>query len=72
MENQIINLQYISASEFGAKFRSKKEVYVFLTVENNAYLPPHHVITLYFMRDILSENKKVSFLIYFDTKFFSL
>jgi hypothetical protein len=42
------------------RFQSKKECYRFLTVERVAYLPPHQVITLYFMRDLISGNKKVS------------
>jgi len=63
MEFQIGQNQFIAASLFGAKFRSKGEVLRFLVQENNAYLPSHYVITLYFMRDLISGKKKVIFFI---------
>ncbi len=38
----------ISAKEFEAKYKSKREVYTFLTVDAGAYLPPlrhcHHLL----------------------------
>ena len=46
--------KYISAQEFGVRFRSKRECYRFLTVEGNAYLIVANVIILYFIKDLIS------------------
>jgi hypothetical protein len=48
------------------RFTSKRECHRFLTVECGAYLPNHQVITLYFMRDLISGKKKVSISIKFN------
>ena len=50
----------ISAPAFGAKYRSKKECYNFLTVECKFYLPPYDTITIYFLKDLITGNKKGS------------
>ncbi len=47
----------ISAKEFAAKFRSKKEIFDFLTVEKKAYLSPYHTVSIYFLKDISSGRK---------------
>ena len=60
MEYQIEQNQQISAKVFGAKFRSKIECLRFLTIECGAYLPNHKVITLYFIKSLLSGEKRVS------------
>jgi len=51
----------VSAAEVKAKFRSKKEIYFFLTVHVNAYLPGCDTITLYFLRDLLSGKAKCKY-----------
>ena len=48
----------MNAKEFAAKFRSKREVYNFLHIDVKAYLPPYDVLTLYFLRDLVSGAKK--------------
>ena len=49
----------MAAKTFSAKFRSKKEVWVFLTVEVGAYLPSYENVTIYHMRDLVSGTKKI-------------
>ena len=49
---------FISGQKYGARFKSKRECHRFLTVDAGAYLPGHHVITVYFMRDLISGKKK--------------
>lgn len=44
--------EYVLASEWAAKAKSKKETYVFLSVDCHAYLPPFKAVSMYFMRDI--------------------
>ena len=48
----------ISTGEFAAKFRSKYEVYTFLTVDAKAYLPAPESVTIYFLKDIVRGAKK--------------
>ena len=48
----------ISAAEFAAKFRSKKECYFFMTVTVKAYLPGYETVTIYFLKDLMSGAKK--------------
>ena len=48
----------ISAKEFGAKFRSKNEIYRMVTVDVGAYLPPKEAVTMYFLKDIVLGKKK--------------
>ena len=57
--NQEFNGQRVSAMAFAAKFKSKKEVFNFLTIVGKAYLPPFDTISIYHMRDIVSGKKKV-------------
>ena len=52
------NNQPVTVAAFSAKFRSKREVYQFLTLDVRAYLPPVHTLTLYFLKDIVSGAKK--------------
>ena len=40
------NKTRITAAEFAAKFRSKTEVYAFLSIDVAAYLPPHECVTI--------------------------
>ena len=50
--------QNIPAASFAAKFASKKELFNFLSVEVGAYLCSHDVLTVYFLRDLVSGKKK--------------
>ena len=50
----------ISAAEFAARFKSKRECYRFLTVEVDCYLPPLANTTIYHMKDLISGAKNVS------------
>ena len=59
-QQQEYNGQRISAQAFAAKYKSKKEVYNFLTVDGKVYLPPYENISIYHMKDIVSGAKKVS------------
>ena len=40
-QQQVPSMAKISAKEFGAKFKSKRECYNFLAVECDIYLPPY-------------------------------
>ena len=40
----------VTSAAFAAKFRSKREVYQFLTVDVKAYLPPLENVTTYFLK----------------------
>ena len=48
----------VTTNEFSAKFRSKNEVYTFLAVDVDAYLPPTECVTIYFLKDLVSGKKK--------------
>ena len=45
--------QRITTAEFAAKFRSKYEVYSFLSIDAMAYLPPPECVTIYFLKDLI-------------------
>ena len=46
------------AASFAAKFASKKECFNFLSVEVGAYLCSHDQLTIYFLRQLISGQKK--------------
>jgi hypothetical protein len=48
----------VTAAAFSSKFRSKKEIYVFLTVDVRAYLPNYDNLTIYFCKDLVSGQRK--------------
>ena len=48
----------VTVATFAAKFRSKREIYQFLTLDVRAYLPPVHTVTVYYLKDIVSGSKK--------------
>ena len=50
--------QFVNVSTFAAKYRSKREVYTFLTIDGDAYLPPFENVTVYFLKDVVSGQKK--------------
>ena len=45
--------QRVTTAEFAAKFRSKYEVYSFLTIDAMAYLPPPECCTIYWLKDLI-------------------
>ena len=63
-------IQQVTAAQFGSHFKSKKEVFGFLTVELKAFLPLYHTVSIYFLKgkhllltetlclDIISGRKK--------------
>ena len=53
----------MAAKTFSAKFRSKKEVWNFLSIEVGAYLPPYENVTIYHLKELISGTKKVRNLI---------
>ena len=55
--------QQVTAMSFASKYKSKREVYNFLTVDCHAYLPPYDNLTIYFLKDLVSDDKKSKFLI---------
>ena len=48
----------VNVNEFASKFRSKREVFNFLTIDVKAYLPSYDTVTIYFLRDIVRGEKK--------------
>lgn len=53
----------VTAAMFAAKYRSKKEVFQFLTVDAKAYLCPFDTVTIYFLKDLASGKKKCKLLV---------
>ena len=49
--------QQITTAEFSAKFRSKYEVYQFMTIDVKAYLPAPENVTIYFLKDLIRGTK---------------
>ena len=48
----------LTTSEFSAKFRSKNEVYAFLSIDDEAYLPSKDCVTIYFLKDLVNGKRK--------------
>lgn len=55
MDSSEVNVNYLAT-----KAQSKGEIYRLLTVDANLYLPPQREASIYFVRQILSQEKKVS------------
>lgn len=51
----------VNVASFAAKFRSKAEVYQFMTLDVKAYLPAPNTITVYFLKDLVSGTKKCKY-----------
>jgi len=57
--NQNVNLQdrgrqQVTATTFAAKYKSKREIFNFLTMDVKAYLPSYDTISIYFLKDLVS------------------
>ena len=48
----------VTSKEFSAKFSTKNEIYMFLTVDLGAYLPPPECVTIYFLKELTEGKKK--------------
>ena len=46
IDSSTVKHKTITAAQAAAKFRSKKEVYYFLTLDAKAYLPHHTTVTV--------------------------
>lgn len=57
------NATKITTAEFSAKFKSKQELFFFLTVECKAYLPPIETCTIYWLKKLMS-GERVSITIF--------
>lgn len=56
-EEQAAQRVQVSAKEFASKFKSKYEIYCFLTVEAKCYLSPYNTVSIYFLKDLASGKK---------------
>ena len=54
--------EQITASMFASKYNSKREIYMFLTIDCMAFLPDYRTLTIYFLKDLLSGAKKCKFI----------
>ena len=50
--------QNVTAAAFSSKFRSKREIYLFLTVDVKAYLCNCDNLTIYFLKDLVMGKRK--------------
>ena len=58
LHNSQQQLFQVSAKEFAAKYKSKKECYDFLTVTAGAYLCDKENLTIYFLKDVIAGKKR--------------
>ena len=49
----------ISSKEFAAKYRSKREIYNFLTCDVGVFLPPYDNVTIFFLKDLMMGKRKM-------------
>ena len=50
--------QQVTATAFASKYKSKREVFNFLTIDVKAYLPSYDTVSIYFLKDLVSGKKK--------------
>ena len=50
--------QQVTATAFASKYKSKREVFNFLTMDVKAYLPSYETVSIYFLKDLVSGKKK--------------
>ena len=50
--------QFINVNSFSAKYRNKREIYTFLTVDGEVYLPPFETVTVYYLKALIQGDKK--------------
>ena len=61
MESDLPDVTKITTAAFSAKFRSKNEVYQFLTIDVGAVLPDKEGVTIYFLKDLVRGIKKCKY-----------
>ena len=49
----------VTAAEFAAKYRSKQEVFRFLSFEVGAYLPSYDSVTIWHLKDLAAGRRKI-------------
>ena len=64
--------QNITAKAFSAKFRTKRECYHFLTLDCKAYLPHESTVTIYYLKDLISGDKRCKSLLHLLLHYLSL
>jgi hypothetical protein len=58
MAHQFNQTQRVLASEFSARANSKYEIYQFLSIDAEIYLPKCNHVTIYFLKEVISGEKK--------------
>ena len=53
----VVEAVQIPAKEIGAKFRSKREIYRFLTAEVKCYLGDFETMTIWHLRDLAAGDR---------------
>ena len=53
------NLQMVNAAEFASKFQGKREIYRFLGSECGLYLPTYETVTIFHLKDMAANRRKV-------------
>ena len=51
---------HVNLNSLGLKAQTKNEIYRFLVTEAEMYLPPQKETSIYFVRDIFHNRKRVS------------
>jgi hypothetical protein len=55
----VVEAVQIPAKEIGAKFRSKREIYRFLTAEVKCYLGDFETMTIWHLRDLAAGDRQI-------------
>ena len=58
MQSSAAAARQVTAAAFSSKFRSKREIYLFLTVDVKAYLCNCDNLTVYFLKDLVMGKRK--------------
>ena len=58
MQSNNAQARSVTAASFGSKFRSKRQIFVFLTVDVQAYLCSCDNLTIYFLKDLIAGKRK--------------
>lgn len=54
-----MNTTMIAPAAFQAKYKSKREVWRFLSTDASVYLPPYQTVTIYHMRDLVAGKRRM-------------
>ena len=57
---QAVDPKKVDQKNFSAKFSTKAEVFRFLNLEADVYLPHYQTVTIWHLRDLAAGIKKVS------------